>query len=77
VTADELRSQFNNEFGLGNWPKQYEVDAITYANCCQEIFDLKPPHILLDDYKVTEVMLGYNNGLLFKGVELILMGRKI
>lgn len=39
MTANELRNKFNNEFGLSEWPKTYEVDAETYGNVCQCIFD--------------------------------------
>lgn len=67
MTANALRAQFNATFGLsGEWPRAYRVDAETYANCCQAVFDN-----VNEDFNKT-VQLGIeHNGLMFKGVELI------
>ena len=72
MTADELRSKFNNEFGLGDWPEKYEVDAETYANVCQWIFRHKAIELLpTSRITVVDISLGPNHGILFKNVELI------
>lgn len=81
MTANELRIKFNNEFGLGEWPKSYEVDHETYANCCQDLFnwlynnyEYNVYHIDKDQvFKSCEITIGPNNGLMFKNVELILV----
>ena len=69
MTADKLRMEFNEKFALGNWPEKVLVNAETYANVCQYIFD----HIAcrVDD-EYYEIALGPNRGLMFKNVELIL-----
>lgn len=76
MTLEELRNKFNNEFGIEKWPKTYEVDSDTYANICQGIFDYK----IKDENRMypflIEVTVGLNNGIFFKGVELILLKTK-
>lgn len=78
MTAAELRRLFNNEFGLGSWPKTYEVDHETYANVCQAFFSwaIKNENdelVWIEDGKVLiKVALGPNFGIMFKNVELIL-----
>lgn len=78
MTAPELISHFNRIFGLNGWPKTYEVDAETYANCCQYLFDNdKYNWALGDKFQQKIIALGLiKNGLMFKGVELILQGYK-
>jgi hypothetical protein len=40
MTSNELRNYFNNTFGLKEkWPATYEVNAETYVNVCQAIFE--------------------------------------
>ena len=65
MIADELRVYFNNTFGLGEWPKTYEVDAATYGYVCHDVFIRMAPQGI-------PVALGPNCGIMFKGVELIL-----
>lgn len=78
MTADELRSYFNRVFGLNEWPKTFEVDAITYANCCQALFNKLANNdenieIISSRYIRYGIWLGREtNGPMFKGVELIL-----
>lgn len=81
MTAPELISLFNRTFGINPWPSTFEVDADTYANCVQFIFDKAyeyPGDIVqhVHGQKIKVISLGENNGLLFKGVELILQGYK-
>lgn len=81
MTAPELISHLNRVFGLNERPKTYEVDAETYANCCQYLFQSheNTGKITLEykDFYGIEVFLGKTkNGLMFKGVELILQGYK-
>jgi hypothetical protein len=43
MTANELKEHLNRVFGIEKeWPRTYEVDAVTYANCVQEVFDNIP-----------------------------------
>lgn len=69
MTPNELRNYFNNTYGMNeSWPKQFKVDADTYAQVCQEIFNLVVDH----HGPFIEIALGPNNGIMFKNVELIL-----
>ena len=71
MTSNELRSAFNETYGLGEWPKSVIVDHETYANVCQDVFNYK---IEGDNTKLyAEIDLGPNNGIMFKNVELILV----
>lgn len=77
MTAEELRIKFNNDYGLGEWPKTHEVDHETYANCCQAVFDWLVETGNAQNYPCLEqdkeaISLGPSNGLMFKNVELIL-----
>ena len=79
MTADELIAHFNRIYGLNKRPQTYEVDANTYAHCCQAVFDhliassgTNYINVYLGPNKGINVYLGPNNGLMFKGVELIL-----
>lgn len=78
MTAEELHSHFNRVYGMEyQWPKTYEVDAVTYGNCCQYIFNWANEHNFIDsigpDYKRLNIAMGkVANGLMFKNVELIL-----
>jgi len=77
MTAEELKLHFNRVFGLNEWPKTYEVDAITYANCCQIIFNWKAKNeevmAVTSRFNIYTISLGNEtNGLMFKNVELIL-----
>lgn len=80
MTARELRNYMNNTYGqsLEEWPPTLEVDAITYANVLQEtiLWNLKNYLYTLvpgSHYELTRICVGVvQNGLIFKGVELIL-----
>jgi hypothetical protein len=81
MTAAELKSYFNKEYGIQRpWPETYKVDAETYANCCQAVFNWHIEHKNIARlgnekrlfYKLTEFAIGIHGGLLFKNVELIL-----
>lgn len=77
MTAPQLIAFLNTEYGMSqNWPTDLKVDAETYANCCQYIFNYLVGRdvsvrigsiIFLHNFNV-----GPNNGLMFKNVELIL-----
>jgi len=73
MKATELIKEFNDRYGITAWPLAYPVDAETYANCCQYVFN-KSTHIailgLKNNHKI--ISLGPSNGLLFKNVELLL-----
>lgn len=75
MTSNELGNYLNKEYGIENpWPAKLEVDADTYAQVCQAIFD----HVV-NNYHLSgpfyEIALGPNKGIMFKNVELILKER--
>lgn len=76
MTAKELREYFSKEYGLEKpWPDSWEVDAETYANCCQEVFNALAPARESMKFKwgrLYYLSLGRKKGLMFKGVELVL-----
>lgn len=74
MTASMLIGFLNEKFGLNKWPKTFEVDHETYANCCQAVFDnlVATTTIKIGDPPYYYIALGLNNGLMFKSVELIL-----
>lgn len=77
MTANQLLTQLNNTYSLDKWPKAYEVDHETYANCCQAVFNWLVETGNAQNYPCLEsdkeaVSLGPNNGIMFKDVELIL-----
>ena len=69
MTTEELRNEMNRNFRVNqSWPKEYAVDAETYANVCQFIFEVKtrdPDGFIL-------IAIGEKRGIMFKNVELIL-----
>lgn len=75
MTEPELRAKFGRDFNITTkWPKTYEVDADTYANVCQVIF-IRLSERLTHSIRTAKVMLGSNNGIMWKGVELILKSK--
>lgn len=81
MKAAELKEKLNNELGYNPWPKSYEVDAETYGNCCQDVFNSTT---FTDWANITgrknilwrTLALGPHNGLMFENVELILKREK-
>lgn len=83
MTTRELREIFN-AFGLNSWPKTYEVDADTYGHVVHDMieFKIKNKGMFTDldmtengvprDGKIVDLIVGPNNGILYKNVELIL-----
>lgn len=72
MTELELRAEFNKRYGIGTkWPKTYEVDSDTYSNVCQAMFTTFSERVTTS-IRTAKVMLGSNNGIMWKGVELIL-----
>lgn len=74
MTANELHAYFNRVFGMNEqWPKTFEVDADTYGNCCQAIFNsFALVHDVGHNCDLYSIALGPSRGLMFKNVELIL-----
>ena len=77
MTANQLRDKLNKElWGMKPRPSTYKVDAETYASICQDVFDNKigtdVVSVLKDGTQIIRVFVGPNNGILFKGFELIL-----
>src|SRR5262245_21237884 len=79
MTARELIAKFSKEFGFSKWPVSYEVDGDTYGHVCQSILDYalqnKFPRLDREQF-MWEIAVGPNNGILFKGVELILKDKE-
>ena len=73
MTAEELHKFFNDRFQMGQWPRSLEVDAATYGNVCQFIFEHQATRMISHNEEFSEVIisLGPNRGLMFKNVELI------
>ncbi len=73
LTSNELRNFLNEKFGINTkWPPVIGVDEFTFAKICQEIFKEVDHTLIGTDKKVVQIILGPNNGIMFKGVELIL-----
>lgn len=77
MTAPELRQYFNETFGINEWPKTFEVDEETYKNVLMYIIEwhltTNDHSILFNDGKIGIcIILGPNNKIMFKNVELIL-----
>lgn len=72
MTAEELRQLLNNTYNTEDkpFPETLEVDADTYANVCQYTFSTKSIKFGIEHQ--VKVWLGKNDGILYKGVELIL-----
>lgn len=79
MTTIEFRKELNEKYGLDKeWPRHLEVDNDTYANICQSIFDYNSENEeYRNDLTIKRMTLsfGINNGILYKGIELILDGR--
>lgn len=78
MTTAELKKKFNEDFSIDPWPTTYEVDAVTYSNVCQSIFEhmikTNTSTLIGEDKIGINIILGPHNGIMFKGVELILKG---
>jgi hypothetical protein len=80
MTASELREYMNKTYGdkFEQWPPTLEVDAFTYAHVFQEMvkWNLRNHQYIMmpgSHYELTRICVGMvGNGLMFKGVELIL-----
>lgn len=76
MTANELIVKLQNEYGITKkWPDKYEVDAETYSNCCNFIFQYQMSMILVNTAfgrSIINIAIGPNQGLMFKNIELIL-----
>ncbi len=71
MTANELTSHFNDTFALGEWPKTFEVNHETYANVCQFLLE----HLAEYWPDAVHLAIGSHKGIMFKGVELILVSK--
>lgn len=75
MTAKELKDLFNKEYGFNPWPPTYEVDAETYGNVCQAVFnnalDRQFPDVA-DEFFHLKIVVGPNIGIMYQNVELIL-----
>lgn len=79
-TVEELRKYFNDNYGIEKeWPKQFEVSAELYGRVCQAVLNKAQMNNVekifrkgFGDLGIVEVVIGEHNGILYKGVELIL-----
>lgn len=69
MTANELRKQFNDTYGLREWPKTFKVTPETYAHVCNDIFQIKNKHNH-SNLNIIEIAVGSHGGIMFKNVEL-------
>lgn len=73
MTIDELKQLLYEK----NYPKTLNVDAFTYANVCQSVFDYlakkEEAQYADPDFSMFLISIGsHNNGIMFKNVEIIL-----
>lgn len=81
MTAAELKLHMNELYGPHKvWPKVHYVDAETYGNVCQEIFDY---YIYKHAYQLApgvgyhlDITVGFNGGINYRGVELRIHGHQ-
>lgn len=72
MTAQELYIKMLSELPFPSGDLDfYEVDHETFANVCQDIFDHKAPQPATSQRVIT-IGIGKNNGIYFKGIEIIL-----
>lgn len=80
MTANELREQFINDYGMNKYPKTLVVNHETYANVCHDLFVYKATRkdslVWIRGFSQIELSLGPNHGIMFKNVELILEVQK-
>ena len=84
MTTEQFRRMLNSNYGIKSaFPKEMLVDADTYANVCQAVFNRQVTENE-DTLPITygdvdgpkgwciSLCLGVHNGIMFKNVELIL-----
>lgn len=69
MTYDELKKHLNATYKLNTWPKQYKVDAHTYANCFQTLINF---HKEMNNMSLIYHHIGKNGGIMIMNIELIL-----
>ncbi len=70
MTTKELSDKFNDDYGHNSpWPKEYKIDLETYKNILLLVFNARLPFQV--NGRVT-ILIGFNDGLMFKNVELLL-----
>ncbi len=77
MTTQQLTDHFNQNYGMfKTFPETFKVNHETYANICHHLFLLKAQELRENGMEpvlyYANVALGRHNGILFKGVELIL-----
>jgi hypothetical protein len=81
MTPTELRLHMNELYGPQPWPKVHHVDAETYGNVCQEVFDyLIHKHAYNLEAGMgyhLDISVGFNGGLMYRNVELVIHGHQI
>lgn len=74
-TPNELFNYFATTYGATPWPQKYEVSPLLYARVCQAIINhiVEKEHVkVIGENFLIGLIIGPNNGLMFKNVELIL-----
>lgn len=70
MTVEQFKRMLNSNYGVEkNWPARLMVDADTYANVCQAVFENNINKI---NGPGVSVEVGPRNGIKFKNIELIL-----
>jgi hypothetical protein len=74
MTIQELNRKLQSDYGIEKaWPRVYIVDAETYGNVCQAIFDnmSRFKELSIEGWTV-KIFVGESNGIMFKNIELLL-----
>jgi hypothetical protein len=72
MTVNELRDKINEQLSNHSGYSQMHVDHKTYANVCQFIFDKIAESDNTGSIERISIAIGLNNGIMFKGFELLL-----
>jgi len=80
MTPNELRKVFNDHYDKNgiekSFPSPYEVDAETFGLVCQEAFNRLEKQATEfyenPDITIIRIAIGPNNGIMFKGIELVI-----
>lgn len=75
MRVEEFIQYLNSTYGPDKeWPDTFEVSPELYGRCCQYVFDAKVKSgISSASYREVHIIsVGEHNGLMFKGVELII-----
>lgn len=78
-TVEEFVSYLNDTYGFTeSWPKQLEVSPATYGNICDRLIKEKMNNSneWYGFVWTIKLYVGNNGGVMFKDIELILVGKE-